>query len=101
LGAAVFWLLVVVVVDVSVLAGACGAADMDESVPAADEAAGALLASAGVVVLVVLVVVSDDAAVVEDSGVFWQAPSPKARPTARVTAKAVRWVMGFPSANSL
>jgi hypothetical protein len=57
LGVLVSCLLVVVVVEVSVLAGACGAADMDESVPAADEAAGALLASAGAVVLVVLVVV--------------------------------------------
>ena len=82
--------MVVVVVDVSVLAGACGAADMDESVAAAEEAASALLASAGVVVLVVLVVVSDDAAVVDESGVFWQAPSPKVRPTARIAAKAVR-----------
>jgi hypothetical protein len=81
------------VVDESVLVGAWGAADMDESAAAADEAAGAPLASAGVVVLVVLVVlvvVSDDAAVTDESGVFWQAASPKAKPTARMAAKAVR-----------
>ena len=72
-------LFVVVVDDVSEPAGAFDEAGMDES--------GAV---AGVVVVVVLVVVSDDAVVTDGSGFFSQAPSPKAKPAASITARAVR-----------
>ena len=60
---------------------------MDDS-EAAGVADGALLASVDVVSLVV--VVSDEEEVADVSAAFWQAPSPKARPAARITARAVR-----------